>query len=126
MSPGAANRRSFASSRSEPPGAWPYAATSVAARAMRPLAESVTVTATAYRPGRAAKRRCSDVDAPRACSSSARTGVSHVCDTSSSPAESFTETATRNAPPPDWPIGVTSSNGTRQNTSTTVCADAGR
>src|SRR2546426_11046052 len=102
--------------------------TSSCGRSARPVSESVIATSTAYRPGRAAKAKCSASDALATPSIAAGTLWLHDCEVSSSPALSCTVNDTRYAAPAPAPpppgSGLTAETGTRQKPSTAVTAPA--
>src|SRR3989454_984005 len=80
----ATSRMPVARSRSDASGGASYALNSRCCRLTRPVAESVIATSTAYRPGRAAKAKCSASDALATPSIAAGTLWLHDCDGSPS------------------------------------------
>src|SRR5436309_472536 len=122
----ATSRMPVARSRSDASGGASYALNSRCCRLTRPVAESVIATSTAYRPGRAAKAKCSASDALATPSIAAGTLWLHDCEVSSSPALSCTVNDTRYAAPPRPPpgSGLTAEPGTCQKPSPGVPAPA--
>ena len=122
----ATSRMPVARSRSDASGGASYALNSRCCRLTRPVAESVIATSTAYRPGRAAKAKCSASDALATPSIAAGTLWLHDCEVSLSPALSCTVNDTRYAAPAPPPpgSGLTAETGTRQKPSTAVTAPA--